>query len=78
VTRNSLSWFIVLVSVGFFATPRDAQAQRNKLVLSVGATLSAGEGNNEIVPGITIDPADNMNPKGLPPKLLAAVGRQRA
>jgi hypothetical protein len=75
VTRNSLlPWFMVLVSVGFFAPPLDAQAKTNKLVLSLGGQLSAGEGNNKILPGIIIDPVDNMNPDGLPTQTLSGSG----
>jgi hypothetical protein len=75
VTRNSLlPWFMLLVSVGFFAPPLDAQAKTNKLVLSLGGQLSAGEGNNKILPGIIIDPVDNMNPDGLPTQTLSGSG----
>jgi hypothetical protein len=73
VTRNSLlPWFMLLVAVEFFASPRDAQAQTNpKLVLaSFGAQLSAGEGNNIIVP---ID-LPSLNHSGLNQVTLVGTG----
>jgi hypothetical protein len=69
----SVRWITMLALGLWFGC---AQAQTNPhFVLTVGPTqLSAGEGNNEIVPTITIDPLGGMNRNGLPTKTLNGNG----
>jgi pimeloyl-ACP methyl ester carboxylesterase len=87
VTRKFLLPVLsVLVSVAFFASPRDMQAQTNPnhFVLSLGSTTLSGEtvnglpgGNvvfNKIVPAETFDPVGGVNRNGLPTQTLSGGG----